>query len=219
MLKTQDILQEKLRTVKAVVFDLDGVILDSEPVHHAAINEICAPYGEALTDAEYEKLIGRTDIVVTSYLKERYSFPFSVEDFISRYNAKLVQSLQEKKTPRVAGVRDFVIRLQKEGKLLAIASSSSKKNIEASLACAELSEYFPVRCSGEDVKKGKPEPDIYLLAAERLGCRPEECAGIEDSDTGLLAVKRAGFLSVGYKNPHSGPQTLQDAEIILEAFV
>lgn len=217
MKKTQDI-EEIFRNMRAVVFDLDGVILDSEPVHHRMINEICAPYGDPLPDSEYETLIGRTDRIVTKFLKDKYGFPFSTEEFTERYNEKLVQALETRQTPAVKGVKELVIRLHSEGKLLAIASSSSRKNVEASLECAHLSEYFSVRCSGEDVRKGKPEPDIYLLAAEKLGCRPEECAGIEDSDPGLLALKRAGFFAVGYKNPHSGPQTLKDADIVLEAF-
>ncbi len=211
-------LKNIIMRARGVIFDLDGIILDSEPVHHWILSELMAPFGIPVSDEEYNLMIGKTDRDSIEFLVEKYRLPVSPEDLILENRDRMVERLKQGRVPAVPGTASFVRRMKELGKRLAVASSSPRENVRYSLRCAGLENMMEATCSGEDVRLGKPDPEIYLLAAARLGLPPGECVAVEDADAGILAANRAGMRAIGYRNPSSGIQTLEAADVVIDDF-
>ncbi len=202
--------------IKAFIFDLDGVIIDSEPIHLQISNDMIEHLGLAVPWDEYEQFIGMTDIAYFTYLKNYANLDAPVPELIAEYKRRLDIFFNEAIVlPIISGIRELVETLRAEGILLAIASSSSHVNIRHVLRAARLTDYFPIQVSGEDVEHGKPAPDIYLEAARQLAVAPEHCAAIEDSEAGSLSAKRAGLYTIGFQNPGSGKQNLSSCHLVI----
>ncbi|MEL7609401.1 MAG: HAD family phosphatase [Bacillota bacterium] len=199
-----------------MVFDLDGVIVDSEPVHMELLNGICAPYGPWMSWEEYVPLIGGTDGDVSRYLAERCNLPFPGEELLWRYH-ELLAGLGEDALPAIPGVERLMRALLSQGIALAVASASSKINIAKSLRSAGVEHLIRARVSGEDVKRTKPAPDVYLAALAQLDLPAGACAAIEDTAVGVAAAKAAGLYTIGFINPHSGNQDLSGADRVIRA--
>lgn len=211
--------QAALLDCAGVVFDLDGVILDSEPVHLEVANSILPEDAAPIQWDDYEQFIGLTDPVFYGWIRETYSLSPSVEELIRLYKDRLTVYYDTHHIDPEPGVTELLELLRANGRKLAIASASTHVNINAALKATGLGEFFPVRVSSEDVAHGKPEPDVYLEAARILGLEPGKLAAVEDSDPGCEAARRAGYsLVVGYRNPNSGAQTLGQATIVTADF-
>jgi HAD superfamily hydrolase (TIGR01509 family) len=128
------------------------------------------------------------------------------------------KTLDEKKLVPTQGVEDLLNRLKSENATLAIASSSIKNNIDLILQKLNLVSFFDLVVSGEEVPKGKPEPDIFLKVSNHFSRQPQDCVVIEDSTNGVLAAKAAGMVCLAYYNPHSGKQDLSKADLIFDCF-
>ncbi len=219
IVKNKTLRTELLRPgLEAFIFDLDGVIIDSEPLHLQITNDMLAEEkGLSIGWAEYEPFIGKTDIHFWGYVKEFAAYEESVESLISRYKHRLEVYFNEAiHLPIIPGIRTLVDTLYQGGWKLAIASSSSHVNIRHVLRAASLGDYFPVRVSGEDIRRGKPAPDIYLEAARRLNVSPSAAAAIEDSQAGSVSAKEAGLYTIGFQNPGSGRQNLEAADLVID---
>ncbi|MCF6335335.1 MAG: HAD-IA family hydrolase, partial [Spirochaetales bacterium] len=118
----------------------------------------------------------------------------------------------------IPGVEELLNRLTKAGFVIALASSSPSSIINFILSKCRIENYFKIIMSGDDVEKGKPDPEIFLKTAEKNKTRPENCIVIEDSENGITAANRAGMKSIGYRNPGSGNQNLSGADLIIESF-
>lgn len=118
----------------------------------------------------------------------------------------------------VAGVTDLLDALRTINLRLAIASSSSRDMIELAMNKADLASYFEAVTNGNEVTQGKPDPEIFLVSAEKLGVPPEECIVIEDSPHGISGGKAAGMTCIGFKNPNSGDQDLSNADLTVNDF-
>ncbi|AIF53901.1 HAD family phosphatase [Pelosinus sp. UFO1] len=206
--------------IKAVIFDMDGVIIDSEPLHYKIfMNYTKTKFGFTISDEEYDTFIGTTNLHMFSKLKEKYKIEGDINTLLQEYEDKCVEFLlSEKDEKPISGVDILVKKLYEENIKLALASSSPKKQIHIVLDMFSLSDCFAEKVSGQEVEKGKPAPDIFLRAAELLGVLPEECLVFEDSRNGVLAAKTAGMKCIAFYNPNSGKQDLSYADKIIKSF-
>jgi HAD superfamily hydrolase (TIGR01509 family) len=198
----------------AVIFDMDGVLIDSEPLHFGVLTELLAAEGRAYTRAENEEFIGTTTQAMFSTLIARYGLPGSLADYEAAYDAAVLRVLEQPHPPS-AGVLALVERLRQLGARLAVASSSRRLWIEATLRSIGLPCAFEEVVSGDDVERGKPDPAIYLLAAKRLGVTPPRCLAVEDSPNGVLSARAAGMVVLGVRTPYTAHLQLDGAEKIV----
>ncbi len=182
----------------AIIFDCDGVLVDSEPVSCAAGVATLLEYGVQTDLAEIQTLIGKSYRELLEHYGRRDGQVLDLPGFVGRVEEnyfRMAGKLQA--SPGVAELLEQLSRLRIP---IAVASSGGYRKIEFSLEKTGLREFFPVICSAVDVKRGKPEPDLFLYAAERLGTGPGQCIVVEDSLYGVLAAKRAGMTALGYSS-------------------
>src|SRR5436190_20267674 len=200
----------------AVIFDMDGVLVDSEPLHFVVANEVLGTAGHSLSRAENEEFIGCTADHFWDALIERKRLPDTRLYWQGLYDDAVLRMLS-REWPAADGVHDLVRHLQRLGTRLAVASSARSSWIEATLRSIGLPDAFEALASGDDVEHGKPAPDIYLLAAERIGVAPERCLAIEDSPTGVLSASRAGMTVLGVGTPYTAHLTLAGARRVVDS--
>jgi HAD superfamily hydrolase (TIGR01509 family) len=204
------------RRYDAVIFDMDGVLIDSEPLHFGVLTQVFAADGHTLSRAENEQFIGTTTELMFDTLIRRHALPRSIAEYKELYNAGVLRVLAEPHQPQT-GVLALIARLRELGARLAVASSSHRQWIEITLGSIGLSSAFEVIVSGDDVAHGKPGPEIYLLAAERLGIPAERCVAIEDSPNGVLSANRAGMFVLGVRTPYTAHLHLDGANRIVDS--
>ena len=202
--------------IKAVIFDLDGVLIDSEPLHALADNQLLIDSGIIAPDNYFDRFVGLSNWDMWTEIKREYTIALSIEELMELQMPMKLKLLREMDFEPVRGVTGLLEDLRKREVPMAIASSSPRQFIENVIQKIGISEYFTVWISGEEVEHSKPEPDIFLKAAELLNAKPHACAVIEDSTSGTVAAKRAGMKCIGYKNPNSGNQDLSQADYIIE---
>jgi HAD superfamily hydrolase (TIGR01509 family) len=194
-----------MHTTKAVLWDLDGTLVDSAEFHWRAWRDVMAEEGLPVTHEQFVLSFGkRNDLILTGWLGEdgdpermrRLS-----EEKESRFRA-LVRAHGIEPLP---GVREWVTRLHGEGWLHAIATSAPRANLEALSDAMGMREYFGAGVAAEDVTHGKPDPEVFLLAAARLGAEPRRSIVVEDAPTGIEAGRRAGMRTVGVSLLHALP--------------
>jgi HAD superfamily hydrolase (TIGR01509 family) len=204
---------------KAVIFDMDGVLVDSELEHLKVETNILKTLGIEISEEEHNKFVGTTAKYMWSYIKKKYHIKKSIEELIE-INAdsyyKHITSCYVLK--QIDGATKLLENLNINRIKLAVGSSSNINVIEASLKAIKLEKYFDVLVSGQYVKLSKPEPDIFLYAANKLGIKPEECLVVEDSHNGVIAANKAGMKCLGYISEHSGNQDLSSADLITDSF-
>ncbi len=204
--------------LKAVIFDMDGVIIDSEPLHARAIMLALEPYGVKLTMEYCYSFVGSTAKHLLEVVKETYSIAAPLKELMEANEQAKKVLLAKEGYPAIPYVRELMESLFAAGYQLAIASSSPMTDIENTVQRLELAPYLSQLVSGMQIAAPKPAPDIFLTAAKQLGVQPSECLVIEDSYNGLTAAKAAGMARVAFYNPHSGQQDLSCAHYIIEGF-
>jgi beta-phosphoglucomutase family hydrolase len=203
--------------LKAVIFDMDGVIIDSEPIHYQVKQILFEKLGIEMSKEEYSAFIGSSSSEIWAALKEGYNLKESVEDLLAKQNQILIESLKSREDKTVAGIMNLLEELKKNDLKIALASSSPVKVIEVILDKLKIKEYFLETASGESFVKSKPDPEIFLYTADKLEVKSRECLVIEDSKNGVEAAKKAGMKCIGFKNPNSGDQNLSKADLIVES--
>jgi HAD superfamily hydrolase (TIGR01509 family) len=187
---------------------MDGVLLDSEPLHHAVLNSVLfATDGYTVPDAEYEDFIGTTTERMFALLTGRHHFRLSIPEYIERYDAAILRALRQPLTP-LPGVVPLLERIAAIGLPLAVASSSKRSWVKTTVRSLGLDEYFAVMISGDDVTHGKPDPAIYALTAARLDVPAERCLAIEDAPHGVASAIGAGMAVLGVRTPYTAQLTL-----------
>ena len=202
----------------SVIFDMDGVLIDSQPLHFSADSRVIRASGGSPAYADVERLTGVALRNRCAIYKEQFRLERPVDELISTHVSILMRLFQETDLRPINGIPELLIMLRGENIKTAVASSSSMELIRLVLEKLRLSEYFSALITTEEVKDGKPAPDIFLKAAEAIDSQPEDCAVIEDSANGVLAAKRAGMFCVAYQNPTSGYQDLSPADMIIYSF-
>jgi HAD superfamily hydrolase (TIGR01509 family) len=192
--------------VAAVVFDMDGVIIDSEQVWDEVREELVADWGGRSRPEAQRAMMGMSSHEWSRYLHEVVGLR-EPPDVINGEVVRRMLARYEVELPVVPGAVDAVRRLASAGFRLAVASSSNRELIDAVLRRLGLTALFGVTVSSEEVKRGKPAPDVYLEAARRLGFDPARCAAVEDSASGIRAASAAGMRVIAYPNRHYPPAT------------
>ena len=179
-------------TIHAVIFDMDGVLVDSEPFGFEALRRVMTRHGLPYSEEENAEFLGRTTLDSCRILKERHGFGASAETLADWYVEHMLEQIDRGPIP-MAGVPEVLQRVRASGYRLALASSAEVRVIEANLAALAIRPLFETVVSGTQVPRGKPAPDVFLAAADRLATPPAQCLVIEDSRNGLLAAKAAGM--------------------------
>ncbi|MDO3408265.1 HAD family phosphatase [Saccharibacillus sp. CPCC 101409] len=201
--------------IEAFIFDMDGVIIDSEPLHFDVDRHTMDYFGHPITQEKLEEYVGMTNPELWASIREEYGMAQTVEEIIEYQLTYKMEVLRAFETEPIDGIRELIAELKKGGIPRAIASSSPPVFIEAVLEKFGLREEFAQVVSSEQVPKGKPAPDVYLRAAELLGADPANCVVLEDARHGIAAAKAAGMHCIGFVNPNSGNQDLSRADLIV----
>lgn len=204
--------------LKAVIFDMDGVIVDSEPMHAKAAILALKKYNIDITTAYLEEFIGSTTQHMCRKMVEDFHIAAAPEELLAANDEMKEYLLGTEGHTVIPYIIDLMKDLHSHGLKLFIASSSPAAAIEEVMDTLRIKKYFDGYVSGAMVAHPKPAPDIFLLAAERLGVLPEECLVIEDSCNGVTAAEAAGMISLGFINPNSGNQDLRKASMLVEGF-
>jgi len=203
--------------LKAVIFDMDGVIVDSEPMHFEVDRRVLERCDFVAGDEVLSKYVAVPNPIMWKALKEEFDLKMSVEELLELQTQLKVEVMKETCFEAIDGIMDLISYLKKNNIKMAIASSSPRFFIEYVVKSLSIHDCFDVIISGDEVKKGKPNPDIFLKASEMLEVKTSECVVIEDSANGVSASVSAGIKCIGYKNPNSGNQDLSNAFIIVDS--
>ncbi len=205
-------------SAKLIIFDVDGVLLNSEKIYLDMNQQFFKELGCAVSLEEHYGFVGMSATKMWTHLKDKFHLMQQVEELREMEKELKYKVLnQEKLVPT-----DYVIQLIEyfENKVyrLAIASSGLKRNIDIILKKLNIENKFELIVSGEDIINGKPAPDIFLKVSDYFGVKPSECIVIEDSANGIKAAKAAGMFCIGFYNPGSGNQNLSLADMLVDSF-
>lgn len=196
---------------------MDGVIIDSEPLHHRAERALLSRYQVTITDEELHSFAGMDAYQLLTGFIEKYKLPVDFQTFYLMHKENIEKVFRNSDIPATAAVH-FIREVDARALPLALASSSHRDLIQLVMERLDLSEYFHVIIGGDEIQRGKPFPDIYIKAAGRLKLSPEQCVAIEDSKNGVHSAKDAGCFCIGVVNPNSGHQDLSRADKIIDNF-
>ena len=205
--------------LKAVLFDMDGVIVDTEPLHRKAyflmFNDVNIDVSETL----YTSFTGQSTLNICKKLVDMFSIPEAPETLVAckrkhfKYLFENDSSLQ-----LLDGVLDLIKNYHANDITLVLASSASMPNIDRIFDRFDLNQYFVAKLSGADLKESKPHPEIFIKAAEAAGHAREHCVVIEDSTNGIKAANDAGIYVIGYDSKHSTDQDYSNANMVVSHF-
>ena len=200
-----------------IIFDMDGVLLDSEPMHQEIIYEVFQLKGIPFDKAYIQTLTGMSAFPMWEKVKHDAQRSESVEELIKFHRDYFFKRLPEVKVPLVPHVKDVLEKFKNEGKHLSLASSSGRKLIDIFTQQTNIAHYFEVIMSGDDVKYSKPNPEIFLKVAQWYGLPATQFTVIEDSTNGVKAAKSANMKCIGFDNPLSGGQDLSQADLLIHS--
>lgn len=203
---------------EAVIFDMDGVLIDSQPLHFEGDRRTLQAYGVEVPFKELEAYAGTTDAYRFSRWKQKYHLNADLEEISRRRENIMIHLIRTSDAQATHGVRPLLRQIRNRKLLTAVASSSAMPFIKEVLHKIQVEEFFDLVFTGENVKHGKPAPDIFLKTAELLHKPAEQCIVIEDSHNGVEAACAAGMKCIGYRNPTSGEQDLSAADRIITDF-
>lgn len=175
-----------------IIFDMDGVLIDSEPFIIKAASQMFAERGLSVQPQDFHPFTGRGENLFLGGVAEKYNFPFDLETCKKRTYDIYLEIIKGTLQP-LNGAREFIVWCKKNGKKIAVASSADFRKVKGNLDEIKIPpETFDTVVTGSDVKHTKPDPEIFLLAAERIGLNPKDCLVIEDAVSGIKAAKAAG---------------------------
>lgn len=205
--------------LKAVLFDMDGVIVDTEPLHHKAYHQMFNDINIDVSDALYDSFTGQSTYNICVFLCEHFKLPLGPQTLvdIKRDHFKYLFE-NDKDLSLLDGVLDLIIDYYNNGLTLVLASSASMPNINRIFSRFNLDQYFVAKLSGADLKASKPHPEIFINAAKASGHDFTNCMVIEDSTNGIKAANSANIFCVAYKSPHSSHQDYSKANHVIDRF-
>jgi HAD superfamily hydrolase (TIGR01509 family) len=211
------LLEDRHVKYRAVVFDLDGVLWDGEPLYHEAFNVVLAPYGHVVTDEDYANVIGHGVEDAWDWVLKRFRITEDPASFLRRYNKAVLKLLSQPVEP-LPGVRVLLSELRTRGLPIGLASASLRQWVDATVHGLGLEDAFDATVSASEVAHSKPAPDLYLKAAERLRVPPAECLAVEDTRTGIGSAKAAGMFAVQVRAASTALPPLPEADAVIEDY-
>ncbi len=202
---------------RAVIFDLDGVLWDGEPLYHEAFNVVLAPYGHRVTDEDYSHIIGHSVESAWDWVLRHFKLDGRPERFHGAYDDAVLHLLQEPVAP-LPGVLDLLAELRRRRLPVGVASASLRQWVDATLRGLGLESAFDAVVSASEVEHAKPAPDLYLTAAHRLGIKPDRCLAFEDTSTGLTAARAAGMFVVQVRAASTALPPIAQADLVIESY-
>jgi len=199
----------------AVIFDCDGTLVDSEPLARRAWAQTLAPYGHAVTDADAEATVGLPFPRTHAYFADLVDLP-DVERTWTEYSGALFALIDSELVVFEDAV-DAARELRRRGVPVGVASSSPRERLQRTLSRAGLLDAFDITVAVDEVANGKPAPDMFLLAAERLGVAPEACVAIEDSPPGVASAVAAGMTTIGVVRVPGTEGSLAAADVVVDS--
>lgn len=202
--------------LEAVIFDMDGVIVDTEPGYFKSLNAFLKRFGKSIDQKYNERFFGTSNWDMWEYIKEDLRLDdVTVEECVKGMEEEREQLIEKEGYQPIKGTIALIKELHKAGVPLAVASSSGMDEIDRVVDTLKIRSYFKHLVSGLDCENAKPFPDVFLKAARKLEKNPARCLVIEDSNNGALAGKRAGMQVIGFHNPEYGNQALEDADYVV----
>ena len=205
--------------LKAVLFDMDGVIIDSEPLHHKAYYGMFKEVEISVSNQLYESFTGQATLHICKQLVNKFKLSQAPEELVA-IKRRIFKDLffNDPELDLINGVRELIQDYHKNGLTLVLASSASMPNINNVFNRFELDQYFTAKLSGADLKASKPHPEIFLKAAEASGFTKDSCMVIEDSTNGIQAAHAAGIYCVAFKSANSKNQDYTLANKVIGSF-
>lgn len=202
---------------RAVVFDLDGVLWDGEPLYHEGFNIVLRPLGHEVTSQEYEQIMGNSVEAAWEWVIGRFKLTTPPEQFYAAYDEAVLDLLAQPVEP-LPGARETIARLKSIPVPVGLASASLRQWVDATLAGIGLADEFAVTVSASEVEHAKPAPDLYLQAAEKLGVPPDECIAVEDTLTGVTSARAAGMYVVQVRAASTALPPIEEADAVIESY-
>lgn len=205
--------------IKTVIFDMDGVIIDSEPMHMKIEQEIFRELELDISIEEHQKYVGTSAHEMWEDVVTKHDLDIPAEKLLKQKHNRYVNLLTSGNNIHpMEGVKELILHLSNKGMQLILASSSSRKEIDLVLEKFDLKSFFSHAISGAELERSKPDPAIFIKAASLAKTSAEQCCVIEDSRNGVLATKAAGMKCIGFQNGNSGNQDLSKADLIIDSF-
>ena len=205
--------------LKAVIFDMDGVIIDSEPMHNKAYHDMFDEVGIAVSREFYESFTGQSTINICKRLCDYFNLKETPETLVALKRKHYKHFFYSNSDlALIDGVLDFIKDYYNNGLTLVLGSSAAMTSINQIFERFDLDQYFVAKLSGGDLKESKPHPEIFIKAAEATGFSREECMVIEDSTNGIEAAKGAGIYCDGYDSFHSKNQDNSKSDMVITDF-
>lgn len=199
--------------IEAVIFDMDGVLIDSENLHYNIEVELMKGFGADITLSVTNEFLGMRFEEYFTILKKRHGLEVSVEEIMQKHSV-MAEKYYREIFPAMPHVQE-VLSLLQERFSLAVVTSSRTDFAKAALGRLGLLPFFKVLVGAEDVTQGKPHPEPYLLASQKLGIQPENIVVVEDAINGFRAAKKAGMQVVGLKSTHNSEQDFREADNVI----
>jgi len=205
--------------IEAIIFDMDGTLVDTEPFNTEIEKRLFRLNKVEISEEAHQKYLGIASDAMWLEITEQHQLQIPVSELIEQNHKESYRYLSEvEQIPIMTGLIDLLKKLQARKYPMAVASSSTPEIIDLILKKTNLKKYFQVILSAEEAGKSKPEPDVFLLAAEKLGINPANCLVVEDSPNGIKAAKAAGMLCVAYEGPGADPQKQTAADAVIQNY-
>jgi len=205
--------------LKAVLFDMDGVIVDTEPLHRKAYYQMFSDVNIDVDETLYESFTGQSTINICKRLVDHFNMDVSPESLVSIKRKHFTYLFEnDSDLTLIEGVLERIKDYHANGLKLVVASSASMPNIKRIFNRFELNPFFIGKFSGADLEKSKPHPEIFLKATAHTGFEKSECMVIEDSTNGIKAAHAAGIFCAGFKSAHSSGQDYSKANVVISSF-
>ena len=204
--------------MKAIIFDMDGVILNSEPLHIKVCEEILHDLKISIPENFFDKYLGVANPVMWKEIKEELKIEKSVEELVQLQESKTFVTIRKISITESPNLIKFLEVLKKENIPCIIASSSPQELINIIVEKLKLESYFKYWISAENYNTSKPDPTIFLEASKKLEISPKHCVVIEDSENGIKAAKKANMKCIAYTKFHIGNPNIKEADVAINNF-